>query len=179
MKKLFLLLLLASNFIWGQETEFKFSKERFTDYVVIDCPGKTQAELYKKAVEWVMVNYKNPNEVLKAKIENDYFRINGFSRNLLCFNGMGKTFYDAEYQIEVSFKDGKYKFDVVAVSLLNTKSDPKIELQNMSEYYKEDGKIRGTYKYFPEVFPVFFNDLNKSLKDFIISGGVDSKKSDW
>ena len=42
------------NFSFSQETEFKFDKEVFTDFVVTQCEEKTQAELYKKALNWVI-----------------------------------------------------------------------------------------------------------------------------
>jgi hypothetical protein len=179
MKRLFLLLVFVCAVSFGQETDFTFSKDGFTDFVVNECPGKTQNELYKKSIDWLAVTYNNPKEVLKAQIENDYIRIEGFSKNLLCFGGMGKTYYDANYQIEISFKEGKYKFDVISVTLLNTKSDPKIELEDMNEYYKSNGSIKGIYKYFPEVFPAFFNDLNKNLSEFINNNTASSKKGDW
>ena len=178
MKKIVLALLIGfSGF--AQETEFKFSKEGFTDYVVTEVPGKTQSELYKKAIDWVAVTYKNPKEVIKAQIENDYIRITGVSDNLLLFNAMGKKYYSADYTIEISFKDGKYKFDVTSVNLLGTNSEPKMELQNMNEYYKSNGEIKSTYKYFPDTFPKFFNDLNKELEAFLKSDAIPSKKNDW
>ena len=112
MKKIVLALLIGFCG-FAQETEFKFSKEGFTDFVVTEVPGKTQSELYKKAIDWVAVTYKNPKEVIKAQIENDYIRITGVSDNLLLFNAMGKKYYSADYTIEISFKDGKYKFEVL------------------------------------------------------------------
>ena len=111
MKKIILLLSLlsSSTIIYSQETEFKFVKEGFTDFVITQCEGKTQSELYKKALDWVSVTFKNPKEVIKAQIENDYIRIEGSSKNLVCFNAMGKSCNTAKYNIEISFKDGKYK----------------------------------------------------------------------
>ena len=95
MKKIIYFLLATisiSNLSFGQETEFKFTKEGFTDFVVTQCEGKTQAELYKKALDWVSVTYKNPKEVIKAQIENDYIRIEGSSNSLVCLNILGKKF---------------------------------------------------------------------------------------
>ena len=144
MKKIIYFLLATisiSNLSFSQETEFKFDKEGFTDFVVTQCEGKTQVELYKKALDWVSVTYKNPKEVIKAQIENDYIRIEGSSNSLICLNILGKKYNNATYQIEISFKDGKYKFDVTSVNLLGTNSEPKMELQNMNEYYKSNGEI--------------------------------------
>lgn len=180
MKKIILLLAMFFSLLgFSQETEFKFTKDGFTDFVIIPVENKNQSELYKKAIDWVAVTFKNPKEVIKVQIENDYIRIEGFSKELLCFNSMGKAFYDANYLIEISFKDGKYKFDVLSITLLNTKSDPNVQLTNMNEYYKENGAIKGTYKYFPEIIPTYFNKLNTELKEFLLSDNIPSKKNDW
>lgn len=166
-------------FGFAQETEFKFTKDGFTDYVVTEVAGKTQQELFKKAIDWVSVTYKNPKEVIKAQIDNDYVKITGYSDNLLLFNMIGKKYYSADYTIEISFKDGKYKFDVISVNLLGTNSNPKMELENMNEYYKSNGNIKSNYKYFPETFPKFFNDLNKNLEAFLKSDTIPSKNDKW
>lgn len=189
MKKIIYLLLATisiSNTSFGQETEFKFTKEGFTDYVVTQCEGKTQTELYKKALDWVSVTYKNPKEVIKAQIENDYIRIEGSSDNLLCKKVLLSTMCDnAKYQIEISFKEGKYKFDIINISGYSTGSQYSsggwydVKFDNMSEYYKNNGEIRSMYKNYPSLFSETFNGLNISLKDFLKSDKIPSKKSDW
>jgi hypothetical protein len=186
MKKIILLSLLTfSTIIYSQETEFKFSKDGFTDFVITQCEGKTQTELYKKALDWVSVTFKNPKEVTKAQIENDYIRIEGSSSSLICLNILGKKFNNATYQIEISFKDGKYKFDVIEVKQYTEPSQyssggwTEVGLTNTEAYYNKKGEIRGVFKYFPEFIPPYFNKLNLELKDFLLSDKIPSKKSDW
>lgn len=43
-----MLALTLSTIGYCQEAEFKFTKDGFTDYVVTQCEGKTQSEIYKK-----------------------------------------------------------------------------------------------------------------------------------
>jgi len=186
MKKItFLLFFLFAVSAIAQETEFKFSKDGFTDYVVTACVGKTQAELYKKTLDWVAVTYKNPKEVIKAQIENDYIRIEGSSKALIVLNILGKTYYDATYQIEISFKDGKYKFDVIEVRYYTTPSQyspggwGEFGLANTEGYYNKKGQIRSAFKYIPETLPDYFNTLNLELKDFLMSDQIPSKKNEW
>ena len=88
-KILLLLLMLVSFYSNAQETEFKCTKEGFTDYIVGIVEGKTSQELYKKTLDWVSYTYKNPKEVIKAQIENDYIRIEGAKSNLLCIKSLG------------------------------------------------------------------------------------------
>lgn len=177
MKKLVLLLFISIS-SFAQETEFKFTKDGITDYLVIPIEGKTASELYSQTLNWISKTYNEPDNIIKAKIENDYIRISAQSKNLIVFNQFGKSYYNARYQIEISFQDGKYKFDVISVDLLNTQSKPEMPLTDMSEYYKPDGKLKNNYKYYPESFTNFFNTLNNELKSYLIQDNK-SKKKDW
>jgi hypothetical protein len=178
MKILFYSFLLICNIGFSQETEFKFSNSGITDFIIIEVPTKTAPELFKQTKDWINTYYNNPQKSIKACIENQYIRIEGFTRELLCFNTMGKKCYDSNYQIEISFQDGKYKFDLIEVNLLNTQSNPHMTLTDMSEYYKKNGEIKGTYKHFPTTFPKFFNDINQNLFDYL-SGNATPKNKGW
>ena len=188
MRKIVLVLTMAvSLYSNAQETEFKFTKDGFTDYVVGTVEGKTAQELYKKTLDWVSITYKNPKEVIKAQIENDYIRIEGFKSNMLIVKSLGFTHYrDARYQIEISLKDGKYKFDLtkleeyIAPSQYSSISGwYEVAITNTSGYYKENGDLRSVFRLYPSAIETEFNSLNTSLKEFLKSENIPSKKSDW
>ncbi|UQD54998.1 DUF4468 domain-containing protein [Flavobacterium sp. K5-23] len=187
MKKILLLLFFASGIMNAQETEFKFAKEGFTDYVVGIVEGKTAQELYKKTLDWVSITYKNPKEVIKAQIENDYIRIEGSKSNMICMKALGMlTCNDVRYQIEISLKEGKYKFDLTKLEQYTPPSKytvisgwSEVGLANTSVYYKENGDLRSLFKLYPTSIETEFNSLNTSLKDFLKSDTIPSKKSDW
>jgi hypothetical protein len=186
MKNIYLLTFLTLSLsVFGQETEFKFSEDGFTDYVVIECVGKTQTELYKKTIEWISVTFNTPKEVIKGQIENDYIRIEGSSKSLICLNVFGtKKYNNAIYQIEISFKPEKYKFDVIEIKQFGEPSKYSsggwypVQIINIGDYYKK-GKIKSGFKYFPEFIPKYFNNLNLELKEFLLSDKIPSKKEDW
>jgi hypothetical protein len=182
MKKIFSILLFATLFSNAQETEFKFTQDGFTDYVVTPCPGKTKAELYKKTLEWVSETFKN-TKVIKSKIENEFIRINGSSKNLVCFNTLTKSCTSSKFTLDIYFKDGKYKFDVIAIEYVYSGEKKDVNLTNTSEYYNSKGELRTNYKYFPEIAD-FFNNLNLNLANFEITNRpktstTTSKKNDW
>lgn len=186
MKKIILgLSTLLSVLGFSQETEFKLTKDGFTDFIVTPVENKTQTEMYKKAFDWVNVTFKNPKEVIKAQIENDYIRIEGSSNSLICINILGmKNCYLSKYQIEISFKDGKYKFDVSDLSFYTEPSQygaggwfPE-NFSKPSDYFKDNGDLRGRFKFYNEI-PSYFNNLNIELKDFLVSDKIPSKKNDW
>ncbi|MEO5776810.1 MAG: DUF4468 domain-containing protein [Flavobacterium sp.] len=161
-------------------TEFTFSDNGLTDFVVIKCPDKKQPQLYKKTIDWVAVTYNVPSEVIKAKIENEYIRIEGYSKTMLNLTTESGVFpVDARYQIEISFKEGKYKFDVISVDY---KLANWIEInltKSKSSFEDSNDMIEKTNATFPMEISSYFNDLNSKLKKFIESKQIPSKKSDW
>lgn len=172
-------------FGFAQETEFKFTKDGFTDYVVTEVAGKTQQELFKKAIDWVSVTYKNPKEVIKAQIDNDYIRVEGSSPGLVSFNILGRKSYESKYQIEISFKDGKYKFDVIEIQFYTPSSQygaggwDTLLLSPVDYMYNKKGEVKGNFKYIPESITKHFNELNKNLEAFLKSDTIPSKNDKW
>ena len=181
-KVVFGLLILMSLNSNAQEKEFTFSADKgMTDYIVTQVEGKTASEIYKKTIEWIKVTYKNPDKVILSTIENEYVRFEGASSTIYCVNSMGsKTCFDTKYQIEISIKDGKYKFDLIGVqSFIDKWIDNPVfnnnpSKENINGLYKKDGSLKSPYKYFPE-FSVYLNNLNISLAENIVST---VKKSD-
>jgi hypothetical protein len=165
-------------------TAFELSKDGFTDFIVTSVPNKSQSELFKKALDWVALTYKDPKEVIKAQIDNDYIRIEGVSLGMVVVNALGRQAHDGRYQIEISFKDGKYKFDVIKMEAYYSPSQyyaggwSDVDLGNVSGFYNKKGELRGAFKYYPEI-PTYFNQLNQQLKDFVSSDAIPSKKSEW
>jgi hypothetical protein len=164
---------------------FTYDSSGFNTMVVRKVPNKTQSQLYKKSIDWVATTYNTPKEVIKGQIENDYLRIEGSNQGLVCLNILFKMNYPARYMIEISFKDGKYKFDVTSIAYYVAPSQYSVGgwsgniLINKNLMYKENGEIKGMYKYIPESFVNCFNDLNNSLYNFLSSSDIPSKKSDW
>ena len=134
------------------------------------------------------MTYKNPKEVIKAQIENEYIRIEGFKSNMLCIKSLGiLNCSDVRFQIEISFKDGRYKFDVIRLEEYIKPSqfssggwsDFPINGAIGKAYFKENGEIRPMFKLYPDAFQSTFNDISKELESFLKSESIPSKKGDW
>ncbi len=183
MKKLQLLFLFLTGIMSAQETEFTFDNSKgMTDFIVVNVESKSATEIYKKVIEWIKVTYKNPDKVILSTIENEYVRFEGSSSAVYPVNVplMGKSYQDTKYQIEISIKDGKYKFDLIGMENYispsqysrggwtpNTLFDKNVDKEYLDKFiYKKDGTLRSYYKYINDV-PVYFNDLNKSLVESI------------
>lgn len=183
MKKAILFLLFTGS-IFAQENQFTFSESGFTDYVVTNCPNKSKEEIYQKTIDWISVTYNDPKEVIKAQIQNDYIRFQALKKNVLLGTFMGlETMQDYKYHIEVSVKDGKYKFDVIDIEVYTPSTQytagywSSLNLVNTKGNYK-NGKIKPSVKFLPTELPKIFNELNESLFTYINNNEV-SKKNEW
>lgn len=177
----------SANFLAQIPTRYEITKDGFTDFVVSDVQGKSKDEIYRKTVEWINKTYKDPKEVIKAEVVNDYVRIEGISDGLNCSAPLGMTLcQNVRYQIEISVKDSKYKFDVIEMETYMTPSTysrggwlPLYENNNTTFIFKKDGTIKGGWKDHYEKVPIYFNSLNADLKNYIESGVKSEAKSDW
>lgn len=161
------------------QEKFTYDKEGLTDYTVTELEG-TSSELYAKALNWVKETYKNPDEVLKMSIENEKIRIEGLSSKFYCKNAMGAQMCsDGLYTVEVSFKDGRYKFDAITLDAIseNGQRGP-IPLNDGSGYFNKKGEVKKVFGSFVKDIESLFNGLNQSLTDYI-QGGATEKKDDW
>lgn len=184
MKKTLLLIFFISGIINAQETEFSFDNTKgMTDFIVIPSEGKNASEIYKKITEWIKTTYKNPDKVILSTIENEYIRFEGSSETLYSANiiMLGKTYYNSKYQIEISIKDNKYKFDLISMQNYYPRSqysaggwtdnvifNSNTTKEGLATFYKKDGSLKSMWKYLPEV-PTYFNELNKSMLESINS----------
>lgn len=174
-KLLFALLIFSSSF--AQE-KFELTTAGFTDYVVTNVEG-TQSEIYNKAVNWIKETYKNPDQVIKMTIENEKLRFEGYQSNFHCLKSLGMTSCsNLTYTIEISFKDGKYKFDPIAAVISNDSGQKnELKLDQLQNVYFKNGKPLKGFENFVISFQDMFNNLNTSLKSYI--SGASKTNNDW
>ena len=173
-----LLLTLAASLgtiVFGQNDQFKLTKEGVAP-IVVEVEGKTAADLYQSAINWVQTTYKNPDKVLKAKIENESIRIDGFASNAWWYKSMGiKNYYDMEYSITISFKEGKYRVEITIGDFFT--NGQKLTYRYPT-FFKGDGSVRSSYEDAVPSLEETINNLNNSLYNYI-SGKTKSEDSDW
>jgi hypothetical protein len=144
--------------------------------IVVNIEGKTASELYNKALNWVQTTYKNPESVLKSKIENESIRVDGFSSSAWFYKSMGiSNYYDMEYSIEVSFKDGRYRLEFI-VGQFYAKGQ-KV-MHQPKHFFKKDGSIAKMYS---DAVPSIEQTMNKLSKTFYnyVSGETSKKEDNW
>lgn len=186
MKKIITIALsFTTALIFGQApSSFTLNKDGLTDFIVTDSPNQNQSQLYKKTLDWVQAKYQNVTETVKDRVENDRIIIESTTKPLVSLNPAARVNHLSKYQVEIAFKEGKYKFDLlsleyyVAPSQIDAGGWRKINLSDVKEYYTRMGELRPTYKYFPEIAD-FFNKLNDELRQFLLGETTAVKKSEW
>ena len=183
--KLLLIALLFSFNSFGQE-KFIFNKQGLTDFVVVNIDSLSNDQIYNKTINWIKESYTNPDEVIKTSIDGDKVRIEGFKDNLICISALGMaTCYGGVYTITISCKNGKYKFDPSSLTYRSPASQytsggiHDFYLNDGSPYYKKNGKIRGSWKLIPKSVTGLFNDLNLSLKNYLLKNSSNKAQEDW
>ncbi len=166
--KLILLMAFMTASALAQDNTFVFSKEGLTDFIVVNYEGSAK-DTYKGAVAWVKENAKKGYKVISSE-ENEKMVIEGTKENFLCSKAGGTTVCtQATFTIEISFKDGKFKFSAVGLSEKPNNSTNVIthDLNDFSEYYNKDGSIKKYKEDVPAAYQNLFNDLAKNLTEFM------------
>ena len=192
---MFALLVFVCFYSNAQESKFVFDyKTGLNDYIVIPVDGKTASEIYKKTLDWIKITYSDPSKAILSTIENEYIRFNALGE-YICFDSLKPKnitldCYKVKYEIEISFKDGKYKFELISLKQFETpgqyrsggwKDVPVFSKQLTEEslskiLFKKDGTIKKQYETITKSGD-YFNQINNSLLDYINS--KNKAKSDW
>jgi hypothetical protein len=165
---LFISVTLISLNSFSQNEIFEYTENGLNDYVVTEVENKTKEEIYKKAMNWVKETYKHPDKVLVMDIENEKLRISAIASALLFVK---KFNFPLDYVIEISIKEGRYKFDLISLTTTEIGTDYK-NLPN----FKTDKKMVKNFGDSPQRIENYFNGLNESLKTYILGK---KKKDDW
>lgn len=156
--------------------------------MVVEIDSLNASEIYLKTIDWIKESYKNPDEVIKAKFENKKIRFNGFEKTRLSTKMLGITsFSDVRYSIEISFKEGKFKFEPTKLESYTKPAQnvsggwSSVPLDTGSWIYKKNGKPKGIFKLYPSQIKSIFNNLKSSLEIYLLkqNNTIKDKKDDW
>lgn len=74
----------------------------------ISMPGKSQNNVYKEVYRWLMKIYRDPEDILKARLEDEYLRGVGYYRDCVKFGSLSSS--DLQYNFTFEIKDGEVVF---------------------------------------------------------------------
>ena len=183
MKKLTLLpLIVLCTLTYGQKLNvtpngLRDAEDNEKTYVVINAEAITAKQLYDNAIKYINKNYKSPEDVIKSKIDGEYIKFDTHVSNFLFVLNSGvKVFIDADYTIELSFRDERVKFEVISLHMYNSHKYEVMFTGGVTEgfpIWDKKGKLRR-----PDTktdIEFYFNDQITSLAKFLQGKNVD----DW
>lgn len=136
--------------------------------------------LYLSSVNYIQETFKNPDYVIKARIENEYLRYGVHEKNMLQFQIKKQTFpINASYSVELKFKDGKLRVEFLDIKLVASNDVPVYWVKTGSKMmgwsrqhiYDTDGSIEHMDE--KNRIEEYFNGEVKKIKDYIL------KKEKW
>ncbi len=170
MKKLFLIFILIPIYSYSQITLDTLTNN--TVYSKIHEIQKSKKELHQKAIEWIAINFKDANEVVKLNTEDKIIAKGNFSVDFST-NGYSTT-YPVKFIMEIAFKEQKYKLDmnsfIIAVKDMDITLAHHMNILNYDEFvdiYRKS-KADATYKYEVRYYDKILNDPEKLNELFIV-----------
>ncbi len=154
---------------------FQYNDQKEVAYVEVVAVTASQADLYLRLQKWFNSYYKNPNEVIKEKKENDVivgkgkYRLNDVNAE----TGSKTPGGILNYNITVSVKEGKYRYEITKVS------------HQQSSYYGIENWIKENtegYRFQSANYLVQADEeLKNVIKDLkkVMATPIEVKKDDW
>lgn len=182
--KILFAFLLIGNTLFAQTEAFTYDIEGLhPNYIVVEMEGMSQSSLYKKALAWS----KTGNQTVISQEEGEKVVFQGEKENAMCFTVMGKKSCNAlRYQVEVAFKEGKYKFEVVGLEQYGPINDTgkkgwfPFELDKAPDaFYTRGGDLKKEYTETPQNISDLFNSLNEAFKKGIAKSSEDEEDDGW
>jgi hypothetical protein len=155
------------------------SSDNEKTFVVLETGDMTAKQLYDNSIKYITENYKNPKEVIKGQTESEYLKFDTYVSEFLRYNNSGvKIPIQANYTVELRFKDGKVRYEVISLDMTAKSSNYRVLFSGglLEGYiiYKNNGKLFKEET--KEDIENYFNAEIERLTKFIKG---ETKKSDW
>lgn len=143
---------------------------------IMEFDSLPPADLYKSVNRWITLNFKNPEKVIKSKVENESVRGVEFKAKGVRLSETPLEYADLTYSFSVDIKDGRVRFVMNIMKAITKSGTRSIE----SVIYKPDGTERGSV---PGInakgsLTQLANSLISSLRNSLLHKDV-TKTEDW
>lgn len=122
--------------------------------------------VFNKTIKWINTTYKNPDNVIVGKNENESITISGHQPYAIQWKSLGVIGgYGMSYHIYFAFKDSSISYHFIIDELRN-ESPPESALISpllfCSSFFKNDGSVRPAYVNYK-------NQLEKNINNLLFS----------
>lgn len=154
-------------------------KDSENKFLVIEAKDKSINDLYKNALKFINEKYKNPDEVIKGKTENEYLRFVTHAPQFTTVKNGGVTLdISANYTIELRFKEGKVRYEILSLEMTADNGGRNVYFKGSIwkgyPIYTKKNKLR--LEETKNDIESYFDNQVKELKDFLVGK---KKKDDW
>jgi hypothetical protein len=172
-----------------QENYFKLTpewlvslKDTTKNYVVVDVNNLTAKQLYDKAIMYVNERYKNPDAVLRGKIENEFLTFATHNDHMFDFRSGVPIIVEVDYLTTISFKENRIKIDFHDIDMYMVTSGGKSPLYLMGSggftwyvYKEKDHSLFMPNKGLKDKIELFFNNQTNEIVSYFLT----QKKEEW
>jgi hypothetical protein len=109
---------------------------------VIPVPGADAAKLYALSEKWIAYTFTYPEYVRLAKIENEFLRGHGLSKNAVLIDAVNHNYENLYFKFEIRIKDEKVLFILYDIQ----QGEIEEEAVYVSTICFKDGKYRKNRK---------------------------------
>ncbi len=162
----------------AKKTKFSYTNNGLEPGILsVSVNGMKKDAMFNKAKEWIKEKYGDSKDKIEETNDGDAekgkkikkINLKGFTESAICFNKEANYFCrKANYTIELQFKDGEYKFKPKRLSY---KPEPNKKKKNIrfdrSDFHSSEGKINTGFAKVPAQIETLFNNLNKSLLNYL------------
>lgn len=177
MRTLFLFLFVSLS-VCGQKMVLTPGGLRSEDgqktFVVLSVEGKTAKELYNNAVKYIQRAYKNPDEVLKGSIENEFIKFDSHADKAFVFRK--RTVFDMNWTTALEFKDGKVKLEFISITPRPDNVVTPVEvILDPVVFWNKKGELKDVDE--KQKYEEFFNAQISAIHNALKGDG--SNKEEW
>lgn len=173
---IFFTILFCININYSQNNQkAKLNIDGFSS-VIYSVENLSDETIFKRINEWVLKSYNNPDEVIKSKIPNEYYRFDGYMPNSHNYSQMGATFVNnIVYTVTIDIKNGKYRLNFEIKSVTgNGNYNSGFDVRDL---YNKVGERR-KHRIYNDMHTELENNVNKLLENLYLFV-VDENDDSW
>jgi len=132
--------------------------------------GKNQSDIYKEVYRWLIEVYKDPEDILKARLEDEYLRGVGYSSNCVRFGAQSNA--DLQYTFTFEINNEEVVFKIFNAFLLYSYEEARVH--PVENYLVKDSKMVNNneeHEMIVDSLNAFSNSLFESFENQLIAKG--------
>jgi hypothetical protein len=96
-----MMVVLSSVYGFSQTPHWQLDNNKAVLQKSIALPGKSASDIYHNLNRWLIAYFANPEDILKARLEDEYLRGEGYSRKVLTSNTTSAADFKYSFSFEI------------------------------------------------------------------------------